>query len=85
MIKNSPTNAGDAGSIPESGKSPREGNVNSLQYSWLENPMDRGAWGAAVHGVTRVRHDLATNRHLGQVVLLFSFLVNFFIEVKIII
>ena len=37
-----------------------EGKDNSLQYPCLENPMDRGAWQAAVHGVTRVRHDLAT-------------------------
>ena len=39
---------------------PGEGNVNPLQYSCLENTMDRGAWMATVHGVTRVRHDLAT-------------------------
>ena len=38
---------------------PGEGNGNPLQYSCLENPMDRGAWYATVHGVTRVRHDLA--------------------------
>ena len=47
------TNAGDPGSVPGLAGSPGEGNVNSLQYSWLENPMDRGAWGAAVHGVTK--------------------------------
>ncbi|KAB0353871.1 hypothetical protein FD755_023435 [Muntiacus reevesi] len=40
--------------------SPGEGNGNPLQYPCLENPMDRGAWQAVVHGVTRVRHDLAT-------------------------
>ena len=39
---------------------PREGNGNPLQYSDPENPMDRGAWWATVHGVTRVGHDLAT-------------------------
>ena len=39
-------NAGDPGSIPGSGRSPGEGNVNPLQYSCLENPMDRGAWQA---------------------------------------
>ena len=44
VIKNLPANAGDAGSIPELGKSPGEGNGSPLQYSWLENPMDRGAW-----------------------------------------
>ena len=54
-------NAGDPGSIPGSGKSSREGNGNPLQYSCLENPMDRGVWQATVHGVARVGHDLATN------------------------
>ena len=53
-------NAGDPGSIPGSGRSPEEGNDNLLQYSCLENSMDRGAWQATVHGVPRVRHDLAT-------------------------
>ena len=42
--KESACNAGDQGSIPESGRSPGEGNVNPLQCSCLENPMDRGAW-----------------------------------------
>ena len=41
-------------------KRSEEGNDNPLQYSCLENPMDRGAWQATVHGVTRVGHDLAT-------------------------
>ena len=57
MVKNSPANAGDvrdAGSIPGLGRSPREGNGNPLQYSCLRNPMDRGAWWAIVHGITRV-------------------------------
>ena len=47
MVKNMPANAGDtrdAGSIPGSGRASEEGNVNPLQYSCLENPMDRGAW-----------------------------------------
>ena len=52
MVKNPPTNAGDVGSIPGSGKSPEEGNGNQLQYSCLGNPMDRGVWQATVHGVT---------------------------------
>ena len=56
----SPSNAGDAGSIPGSRRYPREGNGNPLQYSCLENSMDRGAWWATVHGVTRVKHDWAT-------------------------
>ena len=50
-IRNPPANAGDAegmGSVPESGRSPGEGNGNPLQYSFLGNPMDRGAWWAAV-------------------------------------
>ena len=42
------------------GEDPGEGNGNPLQYSCLENPMDRGAWQAAVHGLARVGHDLAT-------------------------
>ena len=53
MVKNPPANAGDArdaGSIPGLGRSSRVGNGNSLQYSCLENPMDGGAWWAAVHG-----------------------------------
>ena len=51
MVKNLPTNAGDLGSIPGLGRSPGEGNGNPLQYSRLENPMDRGAWRATVLGV----------------------------------
>ena len=43
-----------------SGRSPGEGNGDPLQYSCLENPMDRGAWQATVHGVVRVERDLAT-------------------------
>ena len=58
--KESACNAGDLGSIPGSGRSPGEGTGNPPQYSCLENPMDRGAWQAIVHGFTRVRHDLAT-------------------------
>ena len=58
--KESAPNAGDLGSIPGSGRSPGEGNDNPLQYSCLENPMDRGAWQATVHGVARVGHDLVT-------------------------
>ena len=53
-------NAGDTDSIPGSGRSPGEGNGNSLQYSGLKNPMDRGAWQATVHMLTRVRHLLMT-------------------------
>ena len=46
-------NAGDLGLIPELERSPGEGNGNPLQYSCLENPMDRGAWQATVHGITK--------------------------------
>ena len=48
MVKNPPANARDTGSIPRSGRSPGEGNGNPLQYSCLENPIDRGAWQATV-------------------------------------
>ena len=51
--KESACNAGDTGSIPGSGKSSGGGNGNPLQYSCLGNAMDRGAWWAAVHGVTK--------------------------------
>ena len=50
-VKASACNVGDLGSIPGSGRSHGEGNGNPLQYSCLENPMDRGAWWAAVHRV----------------------------------
>ena len=54
MVKNPPANtgaAGDAGSIPGSGRPPGEGNGNPFQYSCLKKPLDRGAWQAIVHGV----------------------------------
>ena len=56
MVKNLPVNAGDvrdAGSIPGSGRSPRGGHSNPLQYSCLENPTYRGAWWATLHGVAK--------------------------------
>ena len=55
MVKNVSANAGDlrdTSSVPELGRSSGEGHGNPLQYSWLENPMDRGAWWATVHEVT---------------------------------
>ena len=58
--KESICSAGDMGSITESGRSPGKGHSNPLQYSCWENSVDRGAWQATVHGVSRVRHDLAT-------------------------
>ena len=53
MVKNLPANVGDSGLIPESGWSPGEGNGYLLQYSCLENSMDRGAWQTTVHGVAK--------------------------------
>ena len=56
MVKNLPANAEnteEAGLIPGLGRSPGEGNGNPLQYSCLENPMDRGAWRATVHGIAK--------------------------------
>ena len=53
MVKNPPANTGDVGLIPGLGSSLGEGNVNQLQYSCPGNPMDRGAWWAMVHGVTK--------------------------------
>ena len=53
VVKNPPTNAGDMGLIPESGRSPGEGNGNSLQNSCLGNSMNRGVWRATVHGVAK--------------------------------
>ena len=50
----------DLGSIPRSGRSPGEGSGNPLKYSCQENPMDRRAWQAIVHGVTRVEYAVAT-------------------------
>ena len=62
MVKNLPANAGDIrdlGSIPGSGRSPGGGNGNPLQCSCLENPMDRGALWAIVHGVAKHRTRLS--------------------------
>ena len=62
MVKNPPASAGDAGDMgsnPESGRSPGGGNGNSLQYSCPENPMDRGAWQATVHGVPKSQTGLS--------------------------
>ena len=58
-VKASASNAGDPGSIPGSGRSPREGNGNPLQYSCLENPMDGRAWWAIVHRVAKSRTRLS--------------------------
>jgi len=58
-VKASAWNAGDLGSIPGSGRSPGEGNGTPLQYACLENPMERGAWWATVHGVAKSRTQLS--------------------------
>ena len=61
VVRKPPANAedaGDKGSIPGSGRSPAGGNGNPLQSSCLENPMDRGAWWATVHGVTKSQTQL---------------------------
>ena len=58
-VKASASSAGNLGLIPESGRSPGEGNGNPVQYSCLENPMDRGAWRATVHGVAKSRTRLS--------------------------
>ena len=60
VSKESVCNAGDLGSIPRLRRFFGAGNSNPLQYSCLENPMDREAWHATVHGVARVGHDLST-------------------------
>ena len=66
MVKNTPANAGEAGSIPGSGRPPGERHGNPLEFSYLENPMDRGTWGATVHRVSRVGHNLSTKLQLTE-------------------
>ena len=72
MVKNPAANAGDVDSIPDPGRSPGEGNGNPLQCSCLENPMDRGAWWATVHGRVTKESDMPeglknnTDHHNGQ-------------------
>ena len=63
VVKNLPTNAGDAGLTPGSGRSPGEWNGNPLQYSCLGNPMDRGSWHATVHGVAKSQTRLSIYTH----------------------
>ena len=59
MVKNPPAKAGEADLIPGSARSPGEGNGNPLQYTFLENPTDRGACRATVHGVTESQKELS--------------------------
>ena len=66
VVKSPSANAGDSrnvGSIPGSGRSPGGGNVHPLQYSCLENPMDRRAWQATIHGVTKSQTQLSKHNH----------------------
>ena len=86
VVKNPSANAGDVGTIPESGRSSREGNGNPLQYSCLRNPKDRGLWWATVHGggkrtgqklVTKqlqLKHLCSSSHHLENFLSLDSFL-----------
>ena len=59
VVKNPPANVGDMGLLPGSGRSPGGGNGNPFQYSCQDNPMDRGAWRATIHGVTKSRTQLS--------------------------
>ena len=59
VVENLPANAGDVGSVPGSGKSPRVGNGNPLQHSCLENPMDSEIWWVRVRGVTKSQTQLS--------------------------
>ena len=67
VSKESASSPGDPSLIPGLERSPGEGNQGKpLQYSCLENPMDSGAWWAAVHGIARVGHDLVTKTTLSK-------------------
>ena len=70
VVKNPPSNAGDArdtGSIHGLGRSPGVGNDNPLQYSYLEDPIDRGVWQATVHGVSKSRTRLSAHIHTQEI------------------
>ena len=66
-VKESVCNAGDLGSLPGSARSPGEGNGNPLQYSCLENSMDRGAWRATVYGVSKSQDPKYMSLYIKQV------------------
>ena len=74
-VKNLPAVVGDLGSIPGSERSAGEGNGNPLQYSYLENPMDRGAWWVTVHGVTK---ESDTTERLSSLWLIYTFSIAHF-------
>ena len=73
VVKNLPANARDTGSIPGLGRSPGGGYGNPLQYSGVENSMDRGAWWATVHGVTK-ESDTGKNQSTHRFLICISFL-----------
>ena len=76
VVKNTPVNTGDAGdtgSIPGSGRSPGEGNGNPLQYSCLENPMDRGIWQATIHRVAKTQTWLSNWLHIPHLIFPFIY------------
>ena len=85
-VKSSTCNAGDLGSIPGSGRSPGEGNGNPLQYSCLENPMDRGAWWATVHGVAKSQTRLSdfpftfTFTHIYSGIFIVTYICEYFLH-----
>ena len=74
MIKNLPANAGDLGLIPGWGRPPGEGKDNPFQYSCLENPMDKGAWQATVHGVEELDMTELTCTHMTSLVIVYAHL-----------
>ena len=77
MVKNPPANAGDArdvGSVPRPGRSPGVESGNPLQYSCLENPMDKGAWQATFHGDSKSQSEMTEHRGTFKI-LLFNILV----------
>ena len=77
VVKNLAANAGDvrdAGTIPESGRSPGEGNGIPLQYSCLENPMDCGLWRASVHRVTKESDTTEATWHAGSIVFFYKYI-----------
>ena len=76
MGKNPPANAEGVGSVPGWGRSPGEGNGSPLQYCCLENPMDRGAWWATVHGVTKSQTQLSAHTCIGTDPVLYIYYPN---------
>ena len=76
VVKNPPANAGDAGSIPGSGRCPEGGNGNPLQHSCLENPMDRGTWWAIVHGGHKESDTTKQRERILRIVKLFCMIIK---------